>query len=206
MGPEDFRAQCFSSKSSMRRVSSSAMRRSAALIRFPFRSSSSSIAMCRSFSASLRMTAGKLLLSREAYSDRTAVALTVSNLPGYIRSASRRGGCKASIQIVDLSDQAMLFAFDIEPRPLACGVRARKSFRISPRSLQVALLRCETTRPAVLRDRRAGWRSQLLAADDVHAAPRVRILRRLYFAKCEVLNLPAHDSTSQRNAKRRRCL
>ena len=41
-------------------LSSSAIRRSAALIRFPLRSSSSSNAMCRSFSASLRMTAGRV--------------------------------------------------------------------------------------------------------------------------------------------------
>ncbi len=70
------------------------MRRSAALIRLPLRSSSSRRRMQRSFSASLRMTAGKVLESKAAYSDRTAVALIVSNLPGHTQRASERGECK----------------------------------------------------------------------------------------------------------------
>jgi hypothetical protein len=111
------------------------------------------------------MTAGKLLLSREAYSDRLLLRSSFPTSPATFGMRQDVSDVKPSIRIVDLSDQAKLFAFDIETRPLAYGVRPRKVVRRSTRSLALFVQRCfEIGVPS-------GGLPQLLAADDVHGAP-----------------------------------
>src|SRR5208282_70843 len=82
--------------------------------------------------------------------------------------------------IVDLCDQPVLVPFDIENRPLANGIRARKSLSNVSQILPQSLLR--NAKPCVERAFQVtvprGRFFQLLAADDMHAAPR-------NFAICE---------------------
>jgi hypothetical protein len=82
--------------------------------------------------------------------------------------------------IIDLSDQPVLVPFDIENRPLANGIRTRKSLsdfrQVPPQSL------LRNAKPRVERAFQAtvpcSGLFKLPAADDMHAAPRK-------FALCE---------------------
>jgi len=102
--------------------------------------------------------------------------------------------------IIDLGDQPVLVPFDIENRPLANRIRRRKSFsdvrQIPPQSL------LRDAKPGVERAFEVAMPRarflELLAADDMHAAPRkFSILRTLYFANCEdvkpILTAAARD-------------
>src|SRR5271166_946861 len=88
----------------------------------------------------------------------------------------------AARRIVDLCDQPVLIALDVEHRPLANGVRGRKRLTKFGKTPPRRLLR--NAEPSVERTfelsvPRNGL-FELLAADDVHNPPQVRILRTFY--------------------------
>jgi hypothetical protein len=73
------------------------------------------------------MTAGNVVVRREAYSDLAALALIVSNPPVILGVRENVADVNALTGVINLSDQPVLIPLDIEHGPLTNGVNARES-------------------------------------------------------------------------------